>query len=362
MEATNSSHRQMEWLQALRAFAALAVLLFHTKDAFSQYPVIQKILGQGFFGVDVFFCLSGYIMCLSCSQKAPGVRNGLRFLLMRGARIYSGYWLALLLVLAVSATGLHPVTGDWFASIFLTSALFGDQFLETAWTLVYELRFYLAIGLLYFFFSAKLSVRNITIIATLIVLYNLAYYAFAFDTIMGGVWPLRSTLNGFFLEFTFGMYIYMLNQKYPLQLENCLFLVPAAILLLAAGAFDLFFANFELLRAATYGLASMLILAIFIALENKPELRPFAWLVKIGDASYSLYLIHPVLLTLLFTVLYHYLPMRYFYAFFVFGIVLIVLASWVWFKLLEKPVFQWVSALINAILNSPRLEQKNAGS
>lgn len=353
MEAKNIIVPRMEWLQALRAFAALAVVLFHTKDAFTEYPVIQKIFAQGFFGVDIFFCLSGYIMCLSCSQKAPGMRNGLRFLLTRGARIYSGYWLALLLTLSVTASGVGAaLTGDWFASVFLTSTLFNDQFLHTAWTLVYELRFYLAIGLLYFFFSAKLSVRNITVIASLIVLYNLGFYAFALDSVMGGVWPLRSTLNGFFLEFMFGMYIFMLNQKKPLQLENCLFLIPVAILLLAAGTFNILFANFEFLRAATYGLASMAILAFFIALENQAQLRPFAWIVKIGDASYSLYLIHPILLSLLFTVLYHYLPIRYFYVFYVIGIVLIVLASWVWFKVLEKPIYEWVNARISVFFAS----------
>ena len=346
---TNPAIR-LEWLQTLRAFAAIAVLIFHTKDAFSEYPNIQKILGQGFFGVDVFFCLSGYIMCPSCSQKMPSARNGILFLTTRFARIYSGYWPALVLTLAAAAIGLRPITGDWFSSIFLTSAHFDNQFLETAWTLVYELRFYLAIGIFYFFFAANLSIRNISIIATVIILYNLGYYAFAINTVIGGVWPLRSTLNGFFLEFIFGMFIFFINKQNSLKLETCIFFIPASILLLAAGAFHSLFANFEFLRAATYGLASMLILAFFVSLENEPKLHPHSWLVKIGDASYSLYLIHPILLTLLFTSLHRYIPQKYFYTILPIGLVLIVYTSFLWYKFLEKPIFQGISKLISRTL------------
>lgn len=347
----NLDNSRMEWLQALRALAAMAVLFFHCKDAFVGYPIIQKILGQGFFGVDIFFCLSGYIMCLSCYRKQPGVRNGLQFLITRGVRIYSGYYPALLLTLAAAAIGLRPVEGNWLASLFLTSTRFDEQFLETAWTLVYELRFYAAIGLVYFFLKIQPSIRNITLLATIIALYNLGYYAFALDTIIGGIWPLRSTLNGFFLEFMFGMYLFMLNKKYPLQLETCLFLAPVSILLLAAGSFNSLFANFELLRAATYGLASACILAIFVALENKPDRRPYSLLVKIGDASYSLYLIHPILLTVLFFIWHRFIPAPYFHLLLPLGLIAIVFISWIWFHTFEKPIFQLITSCIRSFFD-----------
>ena len=344
MEASQSA--RLAWLQALRALAALIVLVFHAKEAFAAYPAVQKILGQGFFGVDIFFCLSGYIMCLSCSQRAPGARNGARFLLTRLTRIYSGYWPALLLTLAAAAIGLRPVTGDWVASVFLTSPYMHEHYLGTAWTLVYELRFYLAIGVAYFFLAITPTVRNITVLASIIALYNLAIYAFAMDQVKTGSWPLRSVLNGFYLEFMFGMVIFMLNQKYPLKLENCLFLIPIAILLLGAGAFHTLFADFAFLRAATYGLASMAILALFVALQNSPRLRPPAWLVGVGDASFSLYLIHPLLLAALYWVMQRYAPQLNHALLILPGLAFIVVLSWLWFKLLEKPVYHGLSSLI----------------
>ena len=90
---------------ALRAAAALAVVLFHYRgvrspgdaavDALRQSPAIDAVIAHGFLGVDVFFFLSGFLLILpwARSQWAGAPRPTLRdFYARRIRRILPGYY------------------------------------------------------------------------------------------------------------------------------------------------------------------------------------------------------------------------------------------------------------------------------
>ena len=67
-------------LQALRAYAALAVVVYHTGFIFPHMEQMGK------FGVDIFFVISGYIMARICETDTRC------FLRRRLIRILPPYW------------------------------------------------------------------------------------------------------------------------------------------------------------------------------------------------------------------------------------------------------------------------------
>lgn len=87
-------------LQALRAFAALAVVFYHT-----NFPI--NGVHTSFQGVALFFCISGFIM-VYVSRK-----NTEHFLLRRIIRIVPVYWFATIACFFFVMLGLNNVTYVW---------------------------------------------------------------------------------------------------------------------------------------------------------------------------------------------------------------------------------------------------------
>ena len=130
-------------IQYLRAFAALAVVVFHAAERSGFAFAI------GAAGVDVFFVISGFIMWLIASRRpvSPG-----RFLVERIRRIVPVYWLASGVMVAGALLGLFPnlvLTAQHVAaSFFLVPARSPSSgeiwpLLVQGWTLNYEMAFYL---------------------------------------------------------------------------------------------------------------------------------------------------------------------------------------------------------------------------
>src|SRR5215469_11129143 len=69
-------------IQYLRAFAALAVVVVHA----TSRDGLQTSLSFGKFGVDVFFVISGFIMCQITASDSS------HFFVKRVIRIVPSYW------------------------------------------------------------------------------------------------------------------------------------------------------------------------------------------------------------------------------------------------------------------------------
>jgi exopolysaccharide production protein ExoZ len=145
---------KLHFLQALRAVAAWLVIIDHILLEITQNQPgnslthIAWTLGSA--GVDVFFVISGFIMVHICWQNFGQWATAADFLRRRVIRIVPLYWLATLAALAyhrVSAT--HGAHADW--SELLRSLAFipyadhdglWSPILPQGWTLSYEMMFY----------------------------------------------------------------------------------------------------------------------------------------------------------------------------------------------------------------------------
>jgi exopolysaccharide production protein ExoZ len=157
-------------LDHLRGFAALWVVLFHactrwTEPAQPPLTWLHAFGGAGWFGVHVFFVISGYCITERAARHVAEGRTARSFLLDRARRIFPAYWaaLALAVILAVIATPFNGLpliaspgsygalpASPWAAltHVTLTSPLFAIQpYLLVAWTLSCEIAFYLLVSL-----------------------------------------------------------------------------------------------------------------------------------------------------------------------------------------------------------------------
>ena len=297
-------------VQYLRAIAAFLVVLSHT--AWKSMQIDNMTLSwwhhAGTFGVDIFFIISGFIMTytsVKLYQQPYGIRT---FLKKRFIRIIPLYWFFTLM--ALSAFLLFPQLvnssggeTEIFKSFFLLPIRANESYLvSVGWTLEFEFIFYFifAFGLLFTQFRGNILVFFILVLSFLGAVFipesMMNYMAYAF-------------INNLFLEFALGMLLYYLIQNLK---QMSLF---SSIILMVVGLLW-FYATFSAyaltdIRAIDSGIPAFLFSFGLISLEPILKKRTSSLLLKLGDSSYSLYLSHPFVLVLVFSLyrkLEHLLP------------------------------------------------------
>ncbi len=146
---------RLAWLDALRGIAALCVVFDHL-----TYSVLQPVRNSvyqwfdpGQYGVFVFFLVSGYIVPASLERKGS-VRT---FWVSRVFRLYPLYLFAVGGMIAAWAAGIGSLSGmntdtvtASFADVFmLQSVLWAPTLPNVVWSLAYEMVFYLLLTALF---------------------------------------------------------------------------------------------------------------------------------------------------------------------------------------------------------------------
>jgi|KBSSwiStaDraftv2_1062776.scaffolds.fasta_scaffold550461_1 exopolysaccharide production protein ExoZ len=263
--------QKLRSIQVLRGLAAFAVVVLH---AYPEAHAPVGNAGYGAAGVDLFFVISGFIMASVSKGRTAG-----QFLSDRLWRIYPLWWVAVLPWLfmvprgptsALSSLTLWPIyAGGYFVPV-----------LKVGWTLSFELMFYLAMTL-------SLATRPAV---------SLALYALC----LAGALTTSNTLLHFIgspmaLEFLMGVLIARLPRRPGLGA-----LIPVGLALLACtspGIGDVessFLPQWALWRAILWGLPAAAIVWGALSLDRWFRHRLFNVPVAIGDASYSIYLFHPL--------------------------------------------------------------------
>lgn len=289
-------------IQYLRAIAATMVVVFHVATrvlgAQDPEPFDYAIWGGG---VDIFFVVSGYIMWVTTVSRPVSTA---RFLEARLLRIVPLYWAALALLWVVLA-GLEGLGKTPSLSEVVRSALFIPHrdsgtgliapYLVPGWTLTYEMVFYAIFGVALFLENKVARIAFVAVV--FLAMTRLRSYADASDPI---VFRLTSPM---FFEFLAGMVIAEARERLAGQPHLGKFGVGA---LTAATVFLVLVSApwFETLpRVIGFGIPAALVVFGFLSFEDRIAARPIGWLKHLGDASYSLYLVHEILLQLLDPVL-----------------------------------------------------------
>ncbi len=335
-------------IQVLRAIAALLVVAHHTTIMiWERLHIGYPNWVNGGSGVDLFFVISGFVMTISSAPLRTAPHPGRTFLARRLERVVPMYWLVttvkvavllLLPALAVNALGSvrHVVASYlFFPTLSPRSTL--EPVVFVGWTLNFEMAFYAL-------FALVLSLRLKPAFALFPVLL-LGAFGQHIPGLPQPVW-LQFFESTMLLEFLFGV---LLGLASPFVQR-----LPAlwGLLLASVGFLPLLFwlqPNSSPWRGLLWGLPALAVVAGGLSMEARWGRRSPRWLLELGDASYSVYLVHTFALPavgLLLTWAWHGWegPFRFSYGFFfahVTAALLSTVAGLLAYWLVEMPMTRW---------------------
>ncbi len=299
-------------IQILRAIACLSVLYLHV---IGRIPLTSININGGI-GVDIFFVISGFIIAASL-QKLPEKKKGLVFLINRFTRVAPYYTLMTLAIVL-----LHP--GKYSILHIVRSILYipqiNDPVIILGWTLNHEILFYSFIGVSLMVFPRIQAIYLGLLFGLFILLCSFLpqeHYIFAF---------LSSNVNytfllGFFAYCFKDRLIPYFKQKWMVAFSVLLLFIlsictsdgpvttfqQAVYSPFAYRRCNIFFYGWiegysskiaeYFPRVIILGFPSFLLFVTFLAHEYKLKQYINSWVVKIGDASYTLYLFQFLALT-----------------------------------------------------------------
>ncbi len=309
MRASNGAYFQ--GLDHVRAVAAVLVYWWHVLHLYvpPQYHPPLFMLSwfeEGHTGVALFMALSGYLF----AKLTDGCRvDTLNFLWNRACR---------LLPLFVVMYAFYAVTERYTLGALLSGFLFPKEWPGASWSLAIELQFYIAFPVLLWlrnrFGGRAANVALIGIVTACVAARGVVWFT------TGSVEHLAYwTILGRADQFAMGMLFYELS-KTPLLRERrgALLIGTIAVILLVfhalnldGGAFDAFpkpsasphWVWLPLFEGVSYGCLIM----CYDTMPWKLTGRVFDALARLGELSYSIYLIHSALVMGL---LYRFMPIE----------------------------------------------------
>ncbi|WP_052684075.1 acyltransferase family protein [Enterobacter kobei] len=314
-------------LQALRFLAAFMVVMHHSVRSFykSDLGQFDHLVREVFsMGVDIFFVISGFVIYYSFERKPKGVK---KFVLDRIFRIVPVYWLCLFVYLffVLYYPKFTPYTGFSYDN-FISSLLFipsenpgGGIFpmLTVGWSLNFEMLFYAIFALAICIKGKDVAAIIIFIVLAVNVMAKMKYLPWFYS-------------NPIIYEFCFGVLIGYVHLHTDMFKSNN-WSGPAVI---ACISFVFMLTTPETNRLIAYGVPAAVIVASLIAMDA--HIKTPDWLVTLGDSSYSLYLVHRIVITALTIPFFFngYSHMKGVLA----SCVLSVIASVIMYRIFERPV------------------------
>lgn len=284
-------------IQALRGIAALMVVIRHCLEnmysADNMPLIVSRIHQVGAAGVDIFFVISGFIMVYTSYNQFETVGAPKRFLLRRLIRVAPMYWLvttALLLGLLFvpGAFGSlkfqlwHVIASYTFLPAYSSSGAL-MPLLIPGWTLVYEMYFYLLFAIL------LMAPRRFFLLAMFV------YFA---GSVAIKQFFLQDSQSPFvlvyfnFLPFEFligcGIGFLLREGKISTSSQSIVLIVMAVVIF----SMSVIFGRPTIHRLFYYGIPAGLLVAGCIFFERNYVLKIPSSLLGLGNASYSLYLVH----------------------------------------------------------------------
>ncbi|GGL74539.1 acyltransferase [Streptomyces fumigatiscleroticus] len=296
-EAPARAGRRLYVIDGVRLVAALMVAAHHYAGTWRAdrpgnpiwdrpvsdiMPTVFRFASYGWIGVEIFFVISGFVICMSCWGRTPR-----QFFVSRVIRLYPAYWFAVAFTTAV----LVALPGVW-ERLRLREVLLNLTMLQSGsavpnvdgvyWTLWSELRFYL---LFLVVVAAGLTYRRV-------VLFCCVWGAVAMLAPVSGLTLLELVANPdgawYFIA---GLALYLMH-----RFGQDLLLWGILAMAWLMGQLELGHRIDEVERVSGWR-GSVLIFTVFllfmvaVALGHTDRVR-WKWLVTAGAMTYPLYLMH----------------------------------------------------------------------
>ncbi|MEU4260665.1 acyltransferase family protein [Streptomyces argenteolus] len=346
-------------LDALRIVAALAVLAFHFTgvDAATKanwgvnpkelFPWLFPVTSYGSYGVQLFFLISGFVICLSAWDRTPG-----QFVRARFLRLFPAYWFSAVVAFVVWRTlpdgaRTGPSISESLTNLTMLQVPLSAQHLVGAyWTLWAELTFYLLFLLV---ICKGLDYRRVSVFCWLWLLASVLIQQENQQVPVLGIFaqPLNTAL------FVGGITMYLMYRFGPdLKLWGLLaasWLVMQSDLVQHADGLrhDRGMDRHPYVALALVTLFYLLVLAVALHKLDRISWTGFATL---GALVYPLYLLHEELGWALIRNLYGHLGA---WPTLLVTTAVILLAAWLLHRLVERPSQRWLRARLDREAREP---------
>lgn len=338
-------------IQAMRGVAALMVLLIHVmQHNYGIDAILYRFWWIGPAGVDIFFVISGFVVCYAAARASAGEETSLvsasKFSIKRLVRIYPLYWVVLACAWTVSdkvslAPNYLPEYSVWR---YLTLTIVQNNKVMVAWTLAYEMFFYVVLAAIIFIrpksfykavgFWVVLQVAAIGISWSLFKSASLDYVftspvILEFTAGCGLAYVIdKGVKGGGFLSLIYGIILFSVGAYVNSGLAELAWSPGWRALLFTPGA--------------------LLILYGLIDLERSGAWVMPAWLQRVGDSSYSIYMWHQLVVAILVAVVNRYGILNFVpgWLLIIFFAVISITVGFLSYRIIEKPSQNWIHGLI----------------
>ncbi|MEU9118871.1 acyltransferase [Streptomyces sp. NPDC048506] len=344
--AERRSGNRLAALDGLRLLAALMVVFYHYvalarpwgHATDTIFPTAHQLAQYGWLGVEVFFLISGFVICMSVWGRTVG-----EFAVSRLSRLFPAYWAGILLTTVVVKTWPEFASlRGWNKVITNLTMLQGGNDTPDVdpvyWTLFVELKFYLIMAVVMLF---GITYRNCLILC--------------------GVWTAAAALapvlkTPLISEFAMPQYapFFIAGIAFHLMRRHGANAILWAIVILqlllaqryigdrlavnlgAAAAQSLPTWPARFVIVAAFALIGAMALGLFDRIQWK-------WLTTAGALTYPLYLIH---MNIGMTLIHHFrdtLPAPFLVA----SVTALMLATaWLVHRLIERPLGRWLRTIM----------------
>lgn len=161
-------------LDSIRGLAAFVVVIYHfTYRYYEIYPQSNQLFFsfyEGKYGVQAFFIISGFVIFMSLNN----INKPIDFIINRFIRLYPIFWICVILTFTIVSIygleGRETTLIQMLLNLSMISNQFGIQNVDGVyWTLLYELKFYFWIFIIYISSNLK-NIEKISLFYICIIL------------------------------------------------------------------------------------------------------------------------------------------------------------------------------------------------
>lgn len=287
-------------LQVMRGLAALSVVAFHTslimgKSQYGSMHAFERATTYGWMGVNFFFVLSGFIIFYAHAKDIGHPQRVGAYLWRRFSRLFPVYWVFLTIFIFAALLGIGPINFKitWVdllsAYTLLRWITNPDIPLKVAWTLIFEVSFYIifAIGILNRWAGVLIGCTWLfgIIVSSALGSLDMGYFS---------MWN---------INFFFGAAAWMLFRHID-RFWGVHLLAVGVICLVLLTTLDNSYISIETQQATPFSLLLIGIPFCFIVAggalaEQSYGAIPNRFFLLLGDASYAIYLVHSAAISIL---------------------------------------------------------------
>jgi peptidoglycan/LPS O-acetylase OafA/YrhL len=299
------------WVNALRGYAILMVILIHTSQVFKVSSYTKLICDRGELGVQLFFILSSFTLFNSYSKRILNEGKSVKrnFFIRRFFRIAPYYYIAGLIyvIYKLFIKNNSISVKNLVANFTFTNGIYLpgiNDIPNGGWSIGVEMLFYLLIPILFKYLDS-LARAILAFIAFVVLSILINHYYLSYTTLfLDSIWDVYNSRSLYFWlpnqlpVFILGIILYHIyvNEIFTFKLGQIMVIISIVLFtILFFFKFSLEYPFYFIKKEYIYSLIFVLFTIGVYTTKNKFIINRF--IQKIGIVSFSMYLNHFLIIT-----------------------------------------------------------------